>query len=112
MKVFVQQLLYFGGAVRISPLADRLHGHIFTRHFTPVDQHFTNTAISVTVFTGIAEEHQRTAIAIIHITAALHFHHEVIHQGVGPGHHIVVAQRTGIDRSTIRQTPAFWRHTV
>ncbi|MNN47491.1 hypothetical protein D3C81_1619120 [compost metagenome] len=99
-RVLLQQLTYFGFAVRFAPVADRLHRHIFFLHFATVDQYFTNTAVGMTVFPGIAKEVKRAAIAKVDIAATLHIHNEVIHQGVAVGKNIVVTQRPGVDFST------------
>ena len=64
------------------------------------------------VFTRIAEEVKRAAVAKIDIAAALHIHDEVIHQRVAVSENIVVAQRARVDFGAGRQAATFWRHAV
>ena len=111
-RVLLQQLAHFRFAVLLTPLADRLHRHIFFLHFPAVDQHFADAAIGPAVFPGIAKEVERRTIAKVDIAAALHVHDEVIHQRIAVRQHIVIAQRAGIDAGAGRQLTALWRHTV
>ena len=98
--VLLQQLTHFGFAVRFTPMTNSLHRHIFFFHFATVDKHFTDTAIGVAVFPGIAKEVKRAAIAKIDVTTALNIHNEVIHQGVAVRQNIIVAQGARINLGT------------